>query len=163
MQLAAGFHSAADHSPVSLLVSSCQRFMHTLTDRILSHLTSFHTRHHRNHSTVLSTQSRVFWYSLLECIAIVGMALYVSFCLPGLRLPKNKRYLGELTWSGSSCAIADCRYGSSRLSLRGPAGRSRHRFPFSSYEDCYLTYPLACTDELKCKSCRQVGRAPLAL
>ncbi|KAG7562504.1 hypothetical protein FFLO_02083 [Filobasidium floriforme] len=34
----------------------------------------FHTRHHRNHSTVLSTESRIFWYSILESLAIAGIA-----------------------------------------------------------------------------------------
>lgn len=34
---------------------------------------SFHTRHHRNHSTVQSTEARIFWYSILECVAILGL------------------------------------------------------------------------------------------
>ncbi|KAI5451847.1 hypothetical protein NCC49_001491 [Naganishia albida] len=33
----------------------------------------FHTRHHRNHSTVKSTEARIFWYSILECLAILGL------------------------------------------------------------------------------------------
>ncbi|TXT12852.1 hypothetical protein VHUM_01253 [Vanrija humicola] len=35
----------------------------------------FHTRHHRNYSTVQSTKSRMFWFTVLECVAIVGMSL----------------------------------------------------------------------------------------
>ncbi|WOO83968.1 uncharacterized protein LOC62_05G007485 [Vanrija pseudolonga] len=35
----------------------------------------FHTRHHRNYSTVQSTKSRMFWFTVLECVAIVAMAL----------------------------------------------------------------------------------------
>lgn len=35
----------------------------------------FHTRHHRNYSTVLSTQSRLFWFTVLECTAMVLMSL----------------------------------------------------------------------------------------
>lgn len=35
----------------------------------------FHTRHHRNYSTVLSTQSRLFWFTVLECTAMVAMSL----------------------------------------------------------------------------------------
>lgn len=35
---------------------------------------SFHTRHHRNYSTVLSTQSRIFWFTVLEAVVIVGMS-----------------------------------------------------------------------------------------
>lgn len=35
----------------------------------------FHTRHHRNYSTVISTQSRIFWLTLVECVAIIGMGL----------------------------------------------------------------------------------------
>ncbi|BEI84964.1 hypothetical protein CcaverHIS002_0503650 [Cutaneotrichosporon cavernicola] len=35
----------------------------------------FHTRHHRNYSTVLSTQSRLFWFTILECVAVVAMSL----------------------------------------------------------------------------------------
>ncbi|KAK1923573.1 emp24/gp25L/p24 family/GOLD-domain-containing protein [Papiliotrema laurentii] len=34
----------------------------------------FHTRHHRNYSTVLSTQSRIFWFTLLESTVVIGMA-----------------------------------------------------------------------------------------
>ncbi|WVR08080.1 hypothetical protein IAU60_005126 [Kwoniella sp. DSM 27419] len=34
----------------------------------------FHTRHHRNYSTVLSTQSRIFWFTVLECVIIVAMS-----------------------------------------------------------------------------------------
>jgi hypothetical protein len=36
---------------------------------------SFHTRHHRNYATVLSTQSRIFWFTVLESVVIIGMAL----------------------------------------------------------------------------------------
>ncbi|KAK8849646.1 hypothetical protein IAR55_004981 [Kwoniella newhampshirensis] len=35
----------------------------------------FHTRHHRNFSTVLSTQSRIFWFTVLECVIIIAMSL----------------------------------------------------------------------------------------
>lgn len=35
----------------------------------------FHTRHHRNYSTVVSTQSRLFWFTILECLAVIGMSL----------------------------------------------------------------------------------------
>ncbi|WVQ79222.1 hypothetical protein IAT38_001318 [Cryptococcus sp. DSM 104549] len=35
----------------------------------------FHTRHHRNYSTVLSTQSRILWFTVLECIIIIAMSL----------------------------------------------------------------------------------------
>jgi len=35
----------------------------------------FHTRHHRNYSTVLSTQSRIFWFSTLECVLMIAMSL----------------------------------------------------------------------------------------
>lgn len=38
---------------------------------------SFHTRHHRNYSTVLSTQSRIFWFTVLESVIVIGMSLYV--------------------------------------------------------------------------------------
>lgn len=35
----------------------------------------FHTRHHRNYSTVVSTQNRIFWFTLLESGVIIGMSL----------------------------------------------------------------------------------------
>lgn len=35
----------------------------------------FHTRHHRNYSTVVSTQSRLFWFTILESLAVIGMSL----------------------------------------------------------------------------------------
>lgn len=35
----------------------------------------FHTRHHRNYSTVLSTQSRIFWFTALESLLMIIMSL----------------------------------------------------------------------------------------
>lgn len=35
----------------------------------------YHTRHHRNFSTVLSTQSRIFWFTVLESLVIVASSL----------------------------------------------------------------------------------------
>ncbi|GFZ52369.1 Uncharacterized membrane protein [Saitozyma sp. JCM 24511] len=35
----------------------------------------FHTRHHRNYSTVLSTQSRIFWFTVLESVIVIAMSL----------------------------------------------------------------------------------------
>lgn len=35
----------------------------------------FHTRHHRNYSTVVSTQSRIFWFTTLECALMAAMSL----------------------------------------------------------------------------------------
>lgn len=35
---------------------------------------SFHTRNNRNESTVLSTQARIFYYSLLEALSVVAMS-----------------------------------------------------------------------------------------
>ncbi|KAF9151266.1 hypothetical protein BG015_006883 [Linnemannia schmuckeri] len=41
-------------------------------DRMQKH---FRTRENRNFSTVISTDSRIFWFSLVESVMIVGMAM----------------------------------------------------------------------------------------
>ncbi|KAG0050132.1 hypothetical protein BGZ89_003964 [Linnemannia elongata] len=41
-------------------------------DRMQKH---FRTRENRNFSTVISTESRIFWFSLVESMMIVGMAM----------------------------------------------------------------------------------------
>ncbi|ORX37758.1 emp24/gp25L/p24 family/GOLD-domain-containing protein [Kockovaella imperatae] len=52
----------------------------------------FHTRHHRNYSTVLSTQSRIFWFTVLECSVIVGMALLQVWILKTFFAKGTKRF-----------------------------------------------------------------------
>jgi hypothetical protein len=36
---------------------------------------SIRTNEHRNMFTVKSTESRIFWFAFLECLAMIGMAL----------------------------------------------------------------------------------------
>lgn len=50
----------------------------------------FHTRHHRNYSTVQSTKSRMFWFTVLECVAIVAMALWVESNCGGAQLTRRQ-------------------------------------------------------------------------
>ncbi|KIR27634.1 hypothetical protein I309_03557 [Cryptococcus deuterogattii LA55] len=52
----------------------------------------FHTRHHRNYSTVLSTQSRILWFTILECIIIVAMSLLQVWILKTFFSRGGRRY-----------------------------------------------------------------------
>nr|ODN80286.1 hypothetical protein L203_05874 [Cryptococcus depauperatus CBS 7841] len=52
----------------------------------------FHTRHHRNYSTVLSTQSRILWFTIAECILIVAMSLMQVWILKTFFSRGSRRY-----------------------------------------------------------------------
>nr|XP_018260324.1 uncharacterized protein I303_07242 [Kwoniella dejecticola CBS 10117]OBR82482.1 hypothetical protein I303_07242 [Kwoniella dejecticola CBS 10117] len=52
----------------------------------------FHTRHHRNYSTVLSTQSRIFWFTILECVIIAAMSLIQIWILKTFFSRSGRRY-----------------------------------------------------------------------
>ncbi|WVQ77726.1 hypothetical protein IAR50_007416 [Cryptococcus sp. DSM 104548] len=52
----------------------------------------FHTRHHRNFSTVKSTQSRILWLTILECIIVVGMAAAQVWVLKTFFSRGGRRY-----------------------------------------------------------------------
>lgn len=77
---------------------------------------SFHTRNNRNESTVLSTQSRIFYYSLLEALSVCVMSLCVPLSFPFLSFPSPIPNACKLTiqlrrWMGSTARKS----GSSRL------------------------------------------------
>ncbi|ODN98100.1 hypothetical protein I350_07742 [Cryptococcus amylolentus CBS 6273] len=52
----------------------------------------FHTRHHRNFSTVKSTQGRILWLTILECIIVVGMAAAQVWVLKTFFSRGSRRY-----------------------------------------------------------------------
>ncbi|ORY01943.1 endosomal cargo receptor [Basidiobolus meristosporus CBS 931.73] len=53
----------------------------------------FRTRENRNFATVRSTESRVFWYSLLECALIVGIASFQVFAIRKLFSTNKKGHI----------------------------------------------------------------------
>ncbi|WVF68490.1 hypothetical protein IAT40_003257 [Kwoniella sp. CBS 6097] len=69
---------SAQQQPLKEHTSSLEESTYKISG-LLSSITRtqkyFHTRHHRNFSTVLSTQSRIFWFTVLECFIIVAMSL----------------------------------------------------------------------------------------
>ncbi|WVQ66084.1 uncharacterized protein L199_004262 [Kwoniella botswanensis] len=69
---------SAQQQPLKEHTSSLEESTYKISG-LLSSITRtqkyFHTRHHRNYSTVLSTQSRIFWFTILECVIIVAMSL----------------------------------------------------------------------------------------
>lgn len=52
----------------------------------------FHTREARGFSTVESTQSRIFWYALLDSIAIISMAVIQVFVLQTFFTATGRKY-----------------------------------------------------------------------
>ncbi|ORY34768.1 emp24/gp25L/p24 family/GOLD-domain-containing protein [Naematelia encephala] len=52
----------------------------------------FHTRHHRNYSTVLSTQSRIFWFTVLESVIVIGMSILQIWVLKTFFSRSGRRY-----------------------------------------------------------------------
>ncbi|WRT69667.1 uncharacterized protein IL334_006657 [Kwoniella shivajii] len=69
---------SAQQQPLKEHTSSLEESTYKISG-LLSSITRtqkyFHTRHHRNYSTVLSTQSKIFWFTILECFIIVAMSL----------------------------------------------------------------------------------------
>ncbi|WVQ96027.1 hypothetical protein IAU59_003127 [Kwoniella sp. CBS 9459] len=69
---------SAQQQPLKEHTSSLEESTYKISG-LLSSITRtqkyFHTRHHRNYSTVLSTQSRIFWFTVLECFIIIAMSL----------------------------------------------------------------------------------------
>ncbi|KAG8757551.1 hypothetical protein FRC14_001958 [Serendipita sp. 396] len=52
----------------------------------------FHTRENRGFSTVKSTHDRIFWYSVLECLGIVGMACAQIYILQTFFNQTGRKY-----------------------------------------------------------------------
>ncbi|KIJ37566.1 hypothetical protein M422DRAFT_76051 [Sphaerobolus stellatus SS14] len=52
----------------------------------------FHTRERRGFSIVESTQSRIFWYGLLETLVIIGMAAFQVYILQTFFTRTGRRY-----------------------------------------------------------------------
>ncbi|KAF9650370.1 hypothetical protein BDM02DRAFT_3185414 [Thelephora ganbajun] len=52
----------------------------------------FHTREARGFYTVKSTQSRLFWYAVLECAGIIGMAVFQVYVLQTFFNKTGRRY-----------------------------------------------------------------------
>ncbi|KAF9268175.1 hypothetical protein L218DRAFT_892986 [Marasmius fiardii PR-910] len=52
----------------------------------------FHTRENRGFSIVKSTQSRLFWYAVVESITIVGMAVFQVYVLQTFFTRTGRRY-----------------------------------------------------------------------
>lgn len=93
----------------------------------------FHTRHHRNYSTVLSTQSRILWFTILECIIIVAMSLSVY-----LFLKKATPLIN----------VPDCKFGFSRLSFHVAEGVIR--FKSNDINSCLLCIHSQHNEEICC-------------
>ncbi|KZT01670.1 uncharacterized protein LAESUDRAFT_686321 [Laetiporus sulphureus 93-53] len=52
----------------------------------------FHTRENRGFDLVKSTQSRLFWYAVLECAGIIGMAVLQVYVLQTFFTKTGRRY-----------------------------------------------------------------------
>ncbi|KZW01587.1 hypothetical protein EXIGLDRAFT_666317 [Exidia glandulosa HHB12029] len=52
----------------------------------------FHTRENRGFSTVVSTQSRIFWYAVFQTLTVVGMALFQVYILQAFFTATGRRY-----------------------------------------------------------------------
>jgi len=52
----------------------------------------FHTREARGFYTVKSTQNRLFWYAILECAGIIGMAVFQVYVLQTFFTKTGRRY-----------------------------------------------------------------------
>jgi len=52
----------------------------------------FHTRENRGFSTVQSTQTKIFWYAVLESLAIIGMAVFQVYILQTFFTRTGRRY-----------------------------------------------------------------------
>ncbi|OAX41772.1 hypothetical protein K503DRAFT_684668 [Rhizopogon vinicolor AM-OR11-026] len=52
----------------------------------------FHTRENRGFSLVKSTQNRLFWYMVLECLGVVGMAIFQVYILQTFFTKTGRRY-----------------------------------------------------------------------
>ncbi|KAF8521134.1 emp24/gp25L/p24 family/GOLD-domain-containing protein, partial [Gautieria morchelliformis] len=52
----------------------------------------FHTRERRGFSVVESTQSRIFWYGVLETLVIIGMAVFQVYILQTFFTRTGRRY-----------------------------------------------------------------------
>ncbi|KAJ7475226.1 emp24/gp25L/p24 family/GOLD-domain-containing protein [Mycena galericulata] len=52
----------------------------------------FHTRENRGYSIVKSTQNRLFWYAVLECLGIVAMAVFQVYVLQTFFTKTGRRY-----------------------------------------------------------------------
>ncbi|KAK9465876.1 emp24/gp25L/p24 family/GOLD-domain-containing protein [Lipomyces arxii] len=62
--------------------STLDNSIHSLSGKLTSISRTqkyFRTRENRNFSTVKSTESRIFWFSIVEVLAIVGMAIFQVF------------------------------------------------------------------------------------
>jgi len=52
----------------------------------------FHTRENRGFSLVKSTQSKLFWYAVLESLAIVSMAVFQVYVLQNFFIGTGRKY-----------------------------------------------------------------------
>jgi len=52
----------------------------------------FHTRENRGFSIVKSTQSKIFWYGVLESLAIIGMAIFQVYILQTFFTRTGRKY-----------------------------------------------------------------------
>ncbi|KAH7103301.1 emp24/gp25L/p24 family/GOLD-domain-containing protein [Auriculariales sp. MPI-PUGE-AT-0066] len=52
----------------------------------------FHTRENRGMSVVASTKSRIFWYAILQCLAVVGVAVGQVYILQTFFTTTGRRY-----------------------------------------------------------------------
>ncbi|KAA1471013.1 hypothetical protein DENSPDRAFT_836959 [Dentipellis sp. KUC8613] len=52
----------------------------------------FHTRENRGFSIVKSTQNRLFWYAVLETLAVIGMAIFQVYVLQTFFTKTGRRY-----------------------------------------------------------------------
>ncbi|WWC92773.1 uncharacterized protein L201_007732 [Kwoniella dendrophila CBS 6074] len=86
---------SAQQQPLKEHTSSLEESTYKISG-LLSSITRtqkyFHTRHHRNFSTVLSTQSRIFWFTVLECVIIAAMSLLQIWILKTFFSRSGRRY-----------------------------------------------------------------------
>jgi len=52
----------------------------------------FHTREARGFYTVKSTQGRLFWYAVMECVGIIGMAVFQVYVLQTFFTKTGRKY-----------------------------------------------------------------------
>ncbi|ETW80138.1 hypothetical protein HETIRDRAFT_453109 [Heterobasidion irregulare TC 32-1] len=52
----------------------------------------FHTRENRGFSIVKSTQNRLFWYAIIETLAVIGMAVFQVYVLQTFFTKTGRRY-----------------------------------------------------------------------
>jgi protein ERP2 len=52
----------------------------------------FHTRENRGFSTVASTQNKIFWYAVMESLAIIAMAVFQVYILQTFFTQTGRRY-----------------------------------------------------------------------